>query len=78
MLREELVKDEIKRSASDAKEIAAEGLKVGNNGAAFLPLLFLFEVDDAIRDGEVFSEAPFVASAEAGGYGVIQVVVDVG
>ena len=41
-------------------------------------MLLLFEVDDAVWDREVFSEAPFVACAEAGRDGLGEVVVDVG
>ena len=38
---------------------------VRDDGTALLPLLFGFEVDDSIGNGEVFAEAPFVSSAEA-------------
>ena len=41
-------------------------------------MLLLFEVDDAVWDREVFSEAPFVACAEGGRNGLGEVVVDVG
>ena len=40
-------------------------MKVRNGGASFLPLLFGFEVDNPVWDGEVFSEAPLVPRAEA-------------
>ena len=39
-------------------------MKVRDDGASFLPLLFGFEVDNAIWDGEVFAEAPSVSGAE--------------
>ena len=35
-------------------------------------------MNDAVGDREIFSEAPFVTCAEAGGDGVCQVFVDVG
>ena len=38
-------------------------MEVRDNGAAFLPLFFLFEVDHTIWDVEVFAEAPLVAGA---------------
>ena len=53
-------------------------MEVRYNGASFLPLLLGLEVNDTVWDGEVFAEAPFVSSAEAGRYGGCKVVVDVG
>ena len=41
-------------------------MEVGNDSASFLSLFFGFEMDDAIWNGKVFAEAPFVAGAEAG------------
>ena len=41
-------------------------------------MLLLFEVDDAVRNVEVFAEAPLVASAQNGGDSGCQVIVDVG
>ena len=38
---------------------------VRDDGVALLPLLFGFEVDNPIGDGEVFAEAPFVSRVEA-------------
>ena len=72
-----MLQDNVKGSAGNAEEIAAQGLKVRDNGAAFSPLFLLLEVDDAVGDREIFSEAPFVTCAEAGGDGVCQVFVDV-
>ena len=47
----------------------------GNDG--FLPLFLLFEVDNAIGDGEILAESPCVACAEAGGNGGMEVLCDV-
>ena len=41
-------------------------------------MLLLFEVDNAVWNVEVFSEAPLVASAQNGGDSGGQVVVDIG
>ena len=70
MLGEEVLQYNVECSAGDAEEIAAQGLEVRYDGAAFAPMLLLFEVDDAVWDREILSEAPFVACAEAGGDGV--------
>ena len=77
MLGEEVLQDDVEGSAGNAEKIAAQGLKVRDNGAAFSPLFLLLEVDDAIGDREIFSEAPFVTCAEAGGDSVCQVFVDI-
>ena len=73
-----MLQDNVKGSAGNAEEIAAQGLKVRDNGAAFSPLFLLLEVNDAVWYRKIFPEAPFVACAEAGGDGVCQVFVDVG
>ena len=73
-----MLQDNVKGTAGNAEEIAAQGLKVRDDGAAFPPLFLLLDVDDAVWDREVFSETPFVACAEAGGDGMYQVFVDVG
>ena len=41
-------------------------------------MLLLFKVDNTVGDGEVFSEAPLVASAQNGGDSGGQVIVDIG
>ena len=41
-------------------------------------MLLLLEVDDAVWNAEVFSEAPLVASAQNGGNSGGQVIVDIG
>ena len=41
-------------------------MKVGNDGATFSPLLFGFEVDNAVWDGKIFSKAPFVSRTNGG------------
>ena len=38
-------------------------MEIGNNGAAFVPLLLLFEVDHTVGDTEILAETPFVAGA---------------
>ena len=53
-------------------------MEVGDNGAAFLPLLLLLEVDHTVGDTEILAETPFVAGAQNGGNSGCQVVVDVG
>ena len=73
-----MLQDDVKGSAGNAEKIATEGLKVRDDGAAFLPLFLLLQVNDAVWDRKVFFEAPFVTCAEAGGYGMSQVFVDVG
>ena len=73
-----MLQDNVKGSAGNAEGIAAQGLKVRYNGAAFSPLFFLLEVNNAVWYRELLPEAPFVACAEAGGDGVCQVFVDVG
>ena len=52
-------------------------MKVRDNGAAFLPLLFLLEVDRTIWDVEILAEAPFIAGAQDGRNSGFEVVVDV-
>ena len=73
-----MLQDNVEGSAGNAEEIATERLEVRDDGAAFPPLFLLLEVDYAVWDRKVFSEAPFVACAEARGDGVCQVFVDVG
>ena len=41
-------------------------------------MLLLLEVDNAVRNVEVFAEAPLVASAQNGGDSGCQVIVDIG
>ena len=43
-----------------------------------MPLFLLFEVDNAVRNVEIFAKAPLVAGAQDGGNSGCQVVVDVG
>ena len=38
-------------------------MEIRDDGAAFLPVFFLFEVDHSIWDVEVLAEAPLVAGA---------------
>ena len=59
-----MLQDNVKGSAGNAEEIAAQGLKVRDNGAAFSPLFLLLEVNDAVWYREIFP--------------VCQVFVDVG
>ena len=73
-----MLQDNVKGSVGNAEEMAAQGLKVRDDGAAFSPLFLLLEVNDAVWYREVLSEAPLVTCAEAGGDGVCQVFVDVG
>ena len=53
-------------------------MEVRDNGAAFLPLLFLLEVDHTIGNVEILAEAPLVAGAEGGWNSGFEMVVDVG
>ena len=53
-------------------------MEVRDDGASFLPLLIGLEVDNAVRDGEVFAEAPFVSRSEACWHGGGEMIVDVG
>ena len=53
-------------------------MKVRDDGATFLPLLFGIEVDNAVWDGKIFSKAPIVSRSEACWNGGREVVVDVG
>ena len=50
MLGEEVLEYNVECSAGDAKEIAAQGLEVRYDGAAFAPMLLLLEVDNAVWD----------------------------
>ena len=43
-----------------------------------MPVLLLLEVDNTVRNVEIFAKAPLVASAQNGGDSGGQVVVDVG
>ena len=38
-------------------------MEVGDDGAAFLPLFLLLEVDYAVGDVEILAEAPLIAGA---------------
>ena len=62
MLWEEVLGDDVKCAAGDAKEVACQGVKVGDDGATLLPLFFGLEVSYAIGDREVFAKSPFVTS----------------
>ena len=65
MLWVKVLENDVQCSASDAEKVACEGVVVGDDGSAFMPLFFLFQVDKAVRDGEFLAESPFVAGAEA-------------
>ena len=53
-------------------------MEVRDDGASFLPLLLLFEVNNAVWNGEIFPDSPFVFGTQGGGYGGGEVVVDIG
>ena len=53
MLWAKVLQNDAQCSASDAEKVACEGVVVGDDGPAFVPLLLLFQV-----------ESPFVAGAE--------------
>ena len=78
VLGEESLEDDVEGSASDAEEVASKGLEVRDDCAAFRPLFLFFEVNDAIWDREILSEAPCVACAKAGGNVADKVFVYVG
>ena len=63
MLWIEVLENDVQGTASDAQEVAAEGVEIGDDGAAFLPVLLLFEMDHSIWNIEVLAEAPFVSGA---------------
>ena len=53
-------------------------MEVRDDGASFLPLFLFFEVRNAVWDGEILPESPFVFGTQAGGDGGREVVVDIG
>lgn len=66
MLGVEVLKHGVESSTGDSQKIACQGVVMGYDGA---PLMPLFEVDNSVRDGESFVEAPLVSGAQGGWYG---------
>ena len=68
----------VENSGCSPEQGAVMGLEVGNDGAAFLPMFFGFEVNHTVGHGEVGAEAPFVFLAELAWEGLLDKSSNVG